>query len=145
MTKESRLKKILWLEHFFWVLGTWTLLGVALAIIALGSGLLNPVLRHFLVNRLENLTGSRVEVRTVSVGWFSLTVNVNGLVIHGKEPPGTEPFLSAEQAKIGLRIDSFWSRRVSLNDLMLVQPRIHLRVEKDGSNNLPALKQNSSK
>jgi len=30
MTKESRLKKILWLEHVIWVLSTWTLLGVAL-------------------------------------------------------------------------------------------------------------------
>jgi translocation and assembly module TamB len=145
MTKESRRNKILWLEHLFWVLGTWTLLGVALVIIALGSGLLNPVLRHFLVNRLQNLTGSRVEVRTASVGWFSLTATVNGLVIHGKEPPSTEPLLSAEQAKIGLRIDSFWGRRVSLNDLVLVQPRVHLRVEKDGSNNLPAFKKSSSK
>src|ERR1700741_256196 len=145
MTKESRLKKILWLEHFFWVLGTWTLLGVALVIIALGSGFANPLLRRFLVNRLENLTASRVEVRTVSVGWFSLTATVNGLVIHGKEAPGTEPLLSAEQAKIGLRIDSFWGRRVSLNDLVLVQPRVHLRVEKDGSNNLPVFKRSSSK
>ena len=144
MTKESRRKKILWLEHFFWVLGTWTLLGVAIAVIGLGSGLLNPVLRHFLLNRLQNLTGSRVEVRTVSVGWFSLTATVNGLVIHGKEPPSTEPLFSAEQAKLGLRIDSFWGRRVSLNDLVLVQPRVHLRVDKDGSNNLPALKRGGS-
>ena len=29
MTKESRRKKILWLEHLFWVLGTWTLLEAA--------------------------------------------------------------------------------------------------------------------
>jgi translocation and assembly module TamB len=145
MTKESRRKKILWLEHLFWVLGTWTLLGVALAIIALGSGLANPLLRRFLVNRLQNLTGSRVEMRTASVGWFSLNVTVNGLVIHGKEPPSTEPLLSAEQARIGLRVDSFWGRRVSLNDLLLVQPRVHLRVEKNGSNNLPAFKKSSSK
>jgi len=145
MTKESRRKKILWLEHLFWVLGTWTLLGVAITIIGLGSGLLNPVLRHFLVNRLQNLTGSRVEMRTASVGWFSLNVTVNGLVIHGKEPPSTEPLLTAEQARIGLRIDSFWGRRVSLNDLLLVQPRVHLRVEKNGSNNLPAFKKSSSK
>jgi len=145
MTKESRRKRILWLEHFFWVLGTWTLFGVAIAVIGLGSGLLNPVLRHFLVNRLQSLTGSRVEVRTVSVGWFSLTATINGLVIHGKEPPSTEPLLSAEQAKLGLRIDSFWGRRVSLNDLVLVQPRVHLRVDKDGSNNLPAFKKGSSK
>ena len=145
MTKETRRKKILWLEHLFWVLGTWTLLGVALAIIALGSGLANPLLRRFLVNRLHNLTGTPVEVRTVSVGWFSLTATVNGLVIHGTEPASTDPLFSAEQARIGLRIDSFWGRRVSLNDLLLVQPRLHLRVEKNGSNNLPVLRQNGSK
>ncbi len=144
MTKESRLKKILWLEHVIWVLSTWTLLGVALAIIALGSGLANPLLRRLLVNRLQNLTGARVEVRTVSVGWFSLNATVHGLVVHGQEPKGTEPLFSAEEAKIGLRIDSFWGRRVSLNDLVLVQPRVLLRVEKDGRNNLPALKRNSS-
>ncbi|HXH67360.1 MAG TPA: hypothetical protein VNI81_09170, partial [Candidatus Limnocylindrales bacterium] len=145
MTQASRRKKILWLEHLFWVLGAWTLLGVAIAVIAFGSGLLNPVLRHLLVNRLEKLTASRVEVRTVSVGWFTLTATANGLVIHGKEPAGTEPLFSTEQAKIGLRIDSFWGRRVSLNDLVLVQPRVHLRVEKDGSNNLPELKKSASK
>src|SRR5258705_11686825 len=110
MTKESRRKRILWLEHFFWVLGTWTLFGVAIAVIGLGIRLFNPVLRHFLVNRLQRLTGSRVEVRTVSVGWFSLPVTINGLLIHGKEPPSTEPLLSAEQAKLGFGVDSFWRR-----------------------------------
>jgi translocation and assembly module TamB len=144
MTKESRLKKILWLEHVIWVLSTWTLLAVALAVIALGSGLANPLLRRFLVNRLQNFTGAKVEVRTVSVGWFSLNAVVNGLVIHGQEPAGTEPLFSAEQAKFGLRIDSFWGRRVSLNDLILVQPRVHLRVDKAGGNNLPTLKRDTS-
>jgi translocation and assembly module TamB len=145
MTKESRWKKILWLEHVIWVLCTWTLLAAALAIIAIGSGLANPLLRRLLVNQLQTLTGGRVEVRTVSVGWFSLNATVNGLVIRGKEPESTEPLFTAEQAKIGLRIDSFWGRRVSLDDLFLLQPRFHLRVEKDGSNNLPTLKRAATK
>ncbi|HKM67011.1 MAG TPA: translocation/assembly module TamB domain-containing protein [Candidatus Acidoferrum sp.] len=143
MSKESRLKKILWLEHVIWVLSTWTLLAVALAAIALGSGLANPLLRRVLVGRLQKLTGARVDVRTVAVGWFSLNATVNGLVLHGQEPPGTEPLCSVEQAKFGLRIDSFWGRRVGLNDLILVSPRVHLRVEKDGSNNLPTIKRSS--
>ena len=140
MTKESRWRKILWLEHVLWVLGTWTLLGIALAIIAVGSGLANPLLRRVLMHRMETLTGARVEIRTVSVGWFSLSATVNGLVVHGKEPASTEPLLSVEQARVGLRIDSFWGRRVGLNELVLQSPRLHLRVEKDGSNNLPTLK-----
>jgi translocation and assembly module TamB len=144
MTKESRWRKILWLEHMLWLLGVWTLVGVAVTGIAIGSGLINPILRHVLINRLENLTGSRVEIRTVSVGWFSLNATVNGLTIHGKEPTGIEPLCTVEQAKIGLRIDSFWGRRVSLNDLVLIQPRVHLLVQKDGRSNLPTFKQSAS-
>ena len=144
MTKESRWRKILWVEHLLWVLGTWTLLLIALGIIAVGSGLANPLLRRILIHRLETLTGAQVEIRTVSVGWFSLNATVNGLVIHGKEPRDTEPLFRVEQAKVGLRIDSFWGRRVGLNDLVLVEPRLHLRVEKSGGNNLPKVAENRS-
>jgi translocation and assembly module TamB len=144
MTKESRRQKIRWLEHVIWVLSLWLALAVALAIIAVGSGLANPLLRHILIAQLESLTGAKVEVRTASFGWFSLNATVRGLVIHGKEPASTEPLLSVEQARIGLRIDSFWRRKVSLNDLVLISPRVHVRVEKDGTNNLPTLKRKST-
>lgn len=144
MTKESRWRKILWLEHLLWVLGTWTLLGIALAIIAVGSGLANPLLRRILIHRVEALTGARVEIRTVSVGWFSLNATVRGLVVHGTEPASTEPLFSVEQARVGLRIDSFWGRRVGLNDLILEKPQLHVRVEKDGTNNLPRLPQTAA-
>ena len=139
MNKEFRWRKILWVEHLLWVLGTWTLLLIALAIIAFGSGLGNPLLRRILINRAESLTGTRVEIRTVSVGWFSLNVTIHGLVMHGKEPVSTEPLFSVEQANVGLRIDSFWGRRVGLNDLVLDEPHLHVRVEKDGTSNLPSL------
>ena len=139
MTKESRWRKILWLEHLLWVLGTWTVLLVALGVIAVGSGLANPLLRRVLIHRLETLTGGHVEIRTVTVGWFSLNATVNGLVIHGKEPADTEPLVSVEQVKVGLRIDSFWGRRVGLDDLVLQQPRVHIRVEKNGTSNLSTI------
>ena len=139
MTKESRWRRILWLEHLLWVLGIWTLMALALVVIAVGSGLANPVLRRILIHRVEVLTGARVEIRTVSVGWFSLNATIRGMVVHGKEPADTEPLFSVEQARVGLRIDSFWGRRVGLNDLILEQPRLHLRVEKDGTSNLPKL------
>jgi translocation and assembly module TamB len=145
MTKQSRWRKILWVEHLLWVLGTWTVLLVALAVIAVGSGLTNPLLRRLLINRAQALTGTRVEIRTVSVGWFSLNVTINGLVVHGKEPADTEPLFSAEQARVGLRIDSFWGRRVGLNDLILDDPHLHVRVEKDGRSNLPKLPPSKSK
>ncbi len=140
MTKESRWRKILWLEHLLWVLGTWALLFAALGVIAVGSGLANPLLRRILIRRMETLTGAQAEIRTVSVGWFSLNATINGLVIHGKEPRDTEPLFSTEQVRVGLRIDSFWGRSIGLNDLILVAPHVHIRLEKNGVANLPALR-----
>jgi translocation and assembly module TamB len=145
MTKEARWRRILWVEHLLWVLGTWMLLLIALAIIAVGSGLANPLIRKVLIHRIEVLTGSPVQIRTVSVGWFSLNATINGLVVHGKEPADTEPLLSVEQVRVGLRVDSFWGRRVGLNDLVLEQPRFHVRVNKDGVSNLPTLPHSGSK
>jgi translocation and assembly module TamB len=140
VSTESRRQKIKWLEHVLWVLGSWTVLAIALAVIAVGSGLANPLLRRILIDRIETLTGGRVEIRTVSVGWFSLDAAVNGLVIHGTEPKDTEPLLTVEQARIGLQVDSFWGRKVSLRELIVEQPRLHVRVEKNGANNLPTIK-----
>ena len=144
MTKESRWRRILWVEHLLWMLGLWMALGIALSIIAVGSGLANPLLRRILISRIQTLTGTRAEIRTVSVGWFSLNATINGLVLHGNEPEGTEPLFSVEQARIGLRIDSFWGRRVGLDDLVLLQPHVHVRVEKNGKNNLPSLPQSAN-
>ena len=68
----------------------------------------------------------------MSVGWFSLDAAVKGLVIHGTEPKDTEPLLSVEQAKVGLRIDSFWGRRVSLKRIdRAMRRKCILRVEKE--------------
>jgi len=122
--------------HTPWVLATLAILSV---IVFFGSGAGNPLIRRVLVRRLENITGGRVEVRTLSIQWLSLGVTLNGLVIHGSEPAGSEALFAAEEIHAGLRIDSFWGRKVSLNDLFLKQPQVHLRVEKNGSSNVPLL------
>src|SRR5712664_389489 len=66
-----------------------------------------------------------------------MRASITGLVIHGKEPAGTEPLFTAEEVQAGLRIDSFWGRRVSLSELVIRQPHVHIRVEKNGNSNVP--------
>jgi hypothetical protein len=136
MKREGRHPIWSWVIHTPWVLATIALLCL---IGFFGSGAGNPLLRRVAVRRLQKITGGRVEIRTVSIQWLSLGATVRGLVIHGTEPPSTEALFAAEEVRVGLRIDSFWGRRVSLDSLFLGQPRVHLRVEKNGSSNLPVL------
>ena len=140
MTRATRPGRWKWLRHVAWVLAAKVLLillilaGVAIFFVS-GAG--NRLIHGFVVSRLEKMTGGQVALESVSIRWLSLEVRLKGLVIHGREPAGTEPFFAADEVQAGLRIDSFWGRKVSLNDLLVQRPQIHMRIEKNGSSNIP--------
>jgi translocation and assembly module TamB len=124
-----------WVIHTPWVLAVIAILCV---IVFFGSGAGNPILQRWIVHRLEKATGGRVEVRAISIQWLSLRTTLKGLVIHGHEAAGTRPLFSAEEVQAELQIDSFWGRKISLSELLVKKPEVHIRVAKDGSSNMPA-------
>ena len=124
-----------WVIHTPWVLATLAILAV---IAFFGSGAGNPLIKEAIIRRIEAATGGKTEIGGLSIGWFSLHATLKGLVIHGKEPAGTEPLVTVDEVAVGLRVDSFWGRKVSLDELAIKKPRIHLRVEANGSTNVPA-------
>ena len=137
MSEAGRTRKIQWLRHVAWVSAVAVFLVLTVLVIFLGSGAGDPLIRRVLVRRLQALTGGRVELRTMSIDWLSLRAKVKGLEIHGLEPAGTEPLFAAEEVDAGLRIDSWWGRKVSLGSLIVRQPHVHIRIEKNGLTNLP--------
>src|ERR1700676_1563407 len=140
MTQETRRRKWRWLRHVAWVLAAKVSLIVLILIgvaIFFGSGAGNPLIQRFIVRRLERVAGGRVELRAISIRWLRLEILMKGLVIHGREPAGTEPLFTAEEVQAGLRIVSFWGRRISLDELVVQQPHVHIRVERNGTTNVP--------
>lgn len=130
-----------WMIHTPWVLAVLAILGV---MIFFGSGAGNPMLQRLMISRLERATGGKVEFRAMSIQWLAMRVIIHGLVIHGNEPAGTEPLFTAEQVQAAMRIDSFWSRRVSLDELLIQQPQVHVVVGRNGATNLPILARSTS-
>jgi translocation and assembly module TamB len=133
--RETRHPIWSWIIHTPWVLAV---IGVLSVITFFGSGAGNPLLSGVITHRLETMTGGKVELRALSVQWFAMRATLKGLVIHGKEPKGDEPLFSAEEVQAVVRIDSFWARRISLNELFIQKPHVHVRVGKDGTTNVPA-------
>src|SRR5258706_7910069 len=123
-----------WIIHTPWVLAVIALLAV---VVFFGSGAGNPLLSRLLVSRLERMTGGKVELRALSIRWLAMRATITGLVIHGKEPAGTEPLFTAEEVQAGLRIDSFWGRKVLLSELVVQKPHVHNRNEKNSKTNQP--------
>jgi translocation and assembly module TamB len=98
-----------------------------------------------LVNVLEDSVGGRVEIGHVSFSLWHLALEVDGLVIHGTEPAGQMPYLSAQKIFVRVRINTFLSHtvgkgaqsRIGLNYLAVEQPHFHLMIDKDGKTNQP--------
>src|SRR5712691_10032011 len=141
MKREARHPIWSWIIHTPWVLGVIAFLAV---VVFFGSGAGNPLLSRLLVSRLELMSGGKVEFRALSIRCFAMRATIKNLVIHGREPAGTEPLFTAEEVQAGLRIDSFWGRRISLSELVVQQPYVHIRVEKNGVTNVPTPPQTAS-
>jgi translocation and assembly module TamB len=133
--RQSRHPIWSWIIHTPWVLAVLAMLGV---VIFFGSGAGNPLIQRLVTSRLELITGGKVELRGLSIRWLKMRVTLSGLVIHGNEPAGTEPLFTAEEVQAVLRIDSFWGRRISLSELAVQKPHVHIRVAKSGATNVPA-------
>src|ERR1700688_4236469 len=137
MNHVSRSRKFRWLRHVAWVSAVAIFLAATAVVVFFGSGDGNPLIPPILVRRLQALTGGRVELRSISIHWLSLRATLKGLEIHGLEPARTEPLFTAEQLDAGLRIDSWWGRKVLLDSLVVHRPHVHIRIGKNGVTNVP--------
>lgn len=111
---------------------------LALALVyVVGSGLADRWARRAIVEQLEKTTGARVELGNFQFGWRSLRARLDKLTLHGREQAGTPPLFHAEHLQVELRVESFWGRKISLGSVEMSHFSAHIRVERDGSTNIP--------
>lgn len=110
-------------------------------IVALGWYLRSPSFEGFvrrkLIANLEEATGGRVEMAAFHWNLSELAFEADGLTIRGLEPAGESPYVHVDRALVRLRIISFLERQVSLEQIELWAPAIHIIVNRDGSTNAP--------
>ena len=123
----------------------WVLLAVSAAVVlvplaALGllwSGWADGWARRAVVEQVGKMTGGTVDLGSIRLEPLALRVTLHDLTIHGHEPAGTPPFFHADQLEVAVSIDNFWSHKISLRNLEVTRPSMHVRFEKDGSSNCP--------
>jgi len=113
-----------------------------IAVWALWSGWADGYLRTLIIDQIERVTHTAVELQQFHFNPLRLRVTLDQLTVHGHEPSGTPPFFHADHLEVGLRVDSFWGRKVSVGDVEIVRPGVHVRIERDGSTNVPGPKPN---
>jgi translocation and assembly module TamB len=125
------------LKHGVGLVAT-AVVAVALALAYIvASGLADLWVRRTIVEQLEKATGARVELGNFHIQWRSLHVRFDGLTLHGREPAGTPPLFHAGRLEIDVHVDSLWSRKISLGNVDMSHFSVHMRVDRDGSTNMP--------
>ncbi|HST77674.1 MAG TPA: hypothetical protein VLN58_04235, partial [Verrucomicrobiae bacterium] len=120
------------------------------AVITTGVLLLkyNHGFRHSVLAKVEDSvyssTGARLEVRDFKVSLSSLSLDIYGIVVHGTEPQGQPPLLTADHLNTDINVDSVFGRKWHFQNITLDHPVVHLAVNKAGENNLPKSKKSSS-
>ncbi len=96
--------------------------------------------RRAFVAQLEKMTGGRVELGGFRIQLLRLRIEAANLTLHGLEPENTPPLFHADHLLVDLRVDSLLRRKISLRELRLDRPAVHVRIEADGGSNVPAPK-----
>ncbi len=138
----------------------WTLLGLLVLVLILLGGLAwyttTPDFQRRVgkevVSVLEDATGGRVELGSITFSLRHLAIEADGLVIHGLEGPGEPPYLSADRVLVRVQILNFFAHtagtgaasHIGLNLLRVEQPHVHLIIDKNGKTNQPVPKHPST-
>ncbi|HEU5350530.1 MAG TPA: translocation/assembly module TamB domain-containing protein [Terracidiphilus sp.] len=103
----------------------------------LSSSAFENLVRERLIASLENSTGGRVQIASFRWRPLQLEADASGIVLHGREAAGEEPYARIDQIHAALSVLGLWNPHIRLRALDIVRPAVHLIVYPDGSTNQP--------
>jgi translocation and assembly module TamB len=117
------------------------------AIYVVRRGLIDPWVRHEMVQQIEQRTGGRVELGAFKLDLWHLHADLGNFTLHGLETPAEPPLFHADHISVGLHIVSLFGRKVSLDELTVSGPKVYVRYDANGESNVPKpkIRQSSSR
>jgi translocation and assembly module TamB len=112
------------------------ILGVAGYFVFGGHRFHNYVLAK-LQQQASEATGGLVRIQNFALHLSTLTADIYGITIRGREPKSEAPLVQADQLMVRLKIISLLRKKFDLNEIVIRHPVVNLLVERDGSTNLP--------
>ncbi len=95
-------------------------------------------MRKRIIAQIETATGGRTEISSFHWRLLHLEAEARGVVIHGTEDSNESPYAEIDRLRVQVSIFGFFTPHISLRDLEIVQPRLHLIFYRDGSTNQPS-------
>jgi translocation and assembly module TamB len=103
----------------------------------LNSGSFRETVRQRVITELRQMTGGKVDVESFTWNLSTLHFEALNVTIHGREAAGEVPYAHADRIGVDVKIVSFFSRKISLENLDIDRFVLHLMVYPDGTTNQP--------
>jgi translocation and assembly module TamB len=95
------------------------------------------MVRKAMIDRLQQVTGGRVEIASFHWNLLDLSAEAGGVVIHGRESTEEAPLAKVERINARISLFGLWSPRILLRSLEILKPEFHVIVYPDGVTNIP--------
>ncbi|PYX49855.1 MAG: hypothetical protein DMG79_07605 [Acidobacteria bacterium] len=130
----------------------WTFAGLAVLIVVVAVGgylyLRSNSFQQFALRKIADeantSTGGKTEIGGLDFSLSTLTAHLYNITLRGTESPQDLPLLHADKLTVRLRIVSALQGKVTLRELLIDRPVVHLKVNRAGKNNLPVAQPSKS-
>src|SRR5438270_1656275 len=125
--------------RLFVVFSCLALAGVIVGLlIYLNSGSFRETVRQRVIAELQQMTGGKVEVESFTWNLSTLHFEARNVTIHGREASGEVPYAHADRIGVDVKIISFFTRKISLENVAIDRFVLHLMIYPDGTTNQPS-------
>jgi len=93
--------------------------------------------RQKVITSVERSTGGRVEAPRFRFRWNHLYAEIDNFTIHGLEPAGAPPLLTARRVEIQFKLLSPLKPGVDIASLVVDSPHLNVMVFPNGTTNIP--------
>src|SRR5579864_2066861 len=93
---------------------------------------------HKIVEQADLATGGHTQIGGLDFSLSNLTAHLYNITVHGTEAPNQPPLLHADKLTIQLKIVSALKHEISVRELLIDHPVVHVGVDREGKNNLPS-------
>jgi translocation and assembly module TamB len=118
-------------------------LGILIVLVAVGGYLYlrSASFQRFALRKIDeaadSATGGKTTVGRLDLSLAKLTADLYDITLRGNEGVDQPALLHADKLTVQIKLQSILHPKVSLRELLIERPVVHMQVSREGSNNLP--------
>lgn len=137
------MRGVRWVRHTLYLLLLVALAAAGFVAFLIQTGAVERWARKSLIHQVELRTGTRVALNGFHLHLRRLRVELDGLTLHGLEPSDVAPLFYAKRVDAEIRVVSFFQKKIALDEFVVDEPEVAVRIDKNGRSNVPQPKVSS--